>query len=193
MSNPSPREVTRLLQAWSNGDESALEQLMPLIGAELHRLAQHYMRKESFGSLLQTTGLLNEAYIRLIAGEKLQWQSRTHFFGISAQVMRQVLVDYARREHAQKRGWGVVRVSMDEAVGLARERGEDVVELDEALRELAKIDPTASQIVELRFFGGLTIREIAEMTGKSPRTIDREWSLARAWLYRRLSKREDES
>jgi RNA polymerase sigma factor (TIGR02999 family) len=197
MSNPSPREVTRLLQAWSNGDESALEKLIPLIGAEMHRLAQHYMRKESSGSVLQTTGLLHEVYVRLIRteveGEKVEWQSRAHFFGVSARIMRQVLVDYARRKHSYKRGWGVLRVSMDEAIGLARQRGEDVIDLDEALKELTEINPLGSQIVELRFFGGLTIKEIADVLGKSPRSIDREWSLARAWLYRRLSKSQDES
>lgn len=193
MSNSSPREVTLLLQAWSDGDPSAFEKLMPLIGAEMHRLAHHYMRQELSDSVLETTGLLNEAYVRLLKGENVNWQSRAHFFGVSARVMRQVLVDYARRKHSDKRGWGAIRVSLDEAVGIAQQRGEDVIELDEALKRLTEIDPRGSQIVELRFFGGLSIDEIANVLGISKRTVNREWSAARAWLYRELSKDENET
>jgi RNA polymerase sigma factor (TIGR02999 family) len=162
---------------------------MPLVEAEMHRLAQRYMQKESPDCVLQTTALINEAYVRLIKGKKMRWQNRTHFFGVSARLMRQILVDYARNQKRIKRGGGsALKVSFEEAVAVAQERGEDVLALDEALTSLATIDRRKSQIVELRFFGGLSVEEVAEVLDVAPRTIQREWTLARAWLYRELSK-----
>lgn len=153
----------------------------------MHRLAQRYMRKESPGCVLQTTALINEAYLRLIKGKKMRWENRAHFFGVSAKLMRQILVDYARQQRRLKRGGAGVRVALEEAVAVAQERGEEVVALDEALTSLAAIDRRRSLIVELRFFGGLSVEEAAEVLGVAPRTVEREWTLARAWLYRELS------
>lgn len=161
---------------------------MPLVEAEMHRLAQRYMRKEPHDCVLQTTALVNEAYLRLIKGKKMRWQNRAHFFGISARLMREILVDYARKQRRIKRGGTAIKVSLEEAVAAAQERGEDVVALDEALTRLAEIDRLKSRIVELRFFGGLSAEEMAEVLKVSPRKIQREWVLARAWLYRELSK-----
>jgi RNA polymerase sigma factor (TIGR02999 family) len=187
MATPTPMEVTQLLQDWSDGDQSALEKLLPLVEADMHRLARRYMRKESPDCVLQTTALINEAYIRLIKGKKMRWQNRVHFFGVSTRLMRQILVDYARKQHRLKRGGAVIKVSLEEAVAVAQERGEDVVALDEALISLSAIDRRQSLIVELRFFGGLSVEEVAEVLKVAPRTVQREWTLARAWLYRELS------
>jgi RNA polymerase sigma factor (TIGR02999 family) len=185
---PSAHDVTQLLLAWSDGDESALAQLVPLVQAELHRLAQHYLRQERPGHILQTTALVNEAYMRLIDWEHVRWQNRAHFFGVSARLMRRILVDEARRCQFVKRGGKALKVSLGEAAAVAQDRGADVVALDEALKSLAELDARKSDIVELRFFGGLSVEETAEVLKVSPRTVLREWSLAQAWLYRELSQ-----
>ena len=183
----SPQDVTQLLQAWSRGDSSALEKLTPLVYNELHRLAHHYMSYENPGHTLQTTALVNEAYLRLVSNQA-SWQNRAHFFAISAQLMRQILVDFARSRRRQKRGGGLEPVSLEEALVLSDEREPDLVALDEALRALAAIDPQKSQVVELRFFGGLSVEETAGVLKVSAEKIRRDWNLARTWLYRELSE-----
>src|SRR5438105_903650 len=183
----SPHEVTRLLRAWSDGDEAALERLAPLVEAELHRLAGSYLRRERPGHTLQTTALVNEAYLRLIDDSVVEWQNRAHFYGIAAQLMRRILVDHARRRRKLKRGGDPLRVSLTQAENAAPEPSADIIALDEALSSLAKLDPRKSQIVELKFFGGLQEEAIAEVLTISLRTVQREWSLARAWLYNELA------
>ncbi|MGH9939258.1 MAG: sigma-70 family RNA polymerase sigma factor [Blastocatellia bacterium] len=187
MFSPTTHEVTRLLRAWSEGDRQALEQLVPLVEAELHRLARIYLRRERAGHTLQTTELVNEAYLRLIDWKDVQWESRTQFFGIAAGLMRRVLVDHARRRNYQKRGGEAIRVSLAEAEGVGAGRDADVVALNDALDDLAKLDERRGRIVEMKFFGGLAVEEIAEVLAVSPRTVAREWELARAWLFRQLS------
>jgi RNA polymerase sigma factor (TIGR02999 family) len=181
-------ETTRLLKAWSEGDETALERLVPLVDAEMRRLAHHYMRQERAGHILQTTALVNEAWLRLINWQGVSWQNRAHFIGMAAQLMRRVLVDEARRRRAQRYGGDAVHVSLDKAEGIAHEKGTDLVALDDALSELATFDDRLSKIVELRFFGGLSLEETAEALKISTRAVQREWSLAQAWLYRELSR-----
>ena len=186
MPTPASHEVTQLLLAWSGGDPTALERLIPLVYDELHRLAQHYMRSERTGHALQTTALVNEVYLRLIDASQVEWQSRAHFFAISARLMRQILVDFARKHRYQKRGGGAHEVSLDEALVIGHEQDEDLVALDEALSALAKMDVRKSQVVEMRFFGGLTEEEIAAALNVSPETVRRDWRLAKSWLLRRL-------
>jgi len=186
MINPSPHEVTQLLQAWSDGDQESLDKLVPLVYEELHRLARHYMRDERPGHTLQTTGLVNEAYMRLVDWKNVRWQNRAHFFGVAAQMMRRILVDFARARKYAKRGGEARQVSLAEAAVVSAERGEDLIALDDALENLTAIDARKGRIVELRFFGGLTVEETAEVLKISPRTVMREWSLAQAWLYREL-------
>jgi RNA polymerase sigma factor (TIGR02999 family) len=183
-------ETTRLLKAWSEGDEAALERLVPLVDAELRRLARHYLRQERPDHILQTTALVNEAWVRLINWPDVSWQNRKHFIGLAAQLMRRVLVDEARRRQAQKYGADAAHVSLSNAEGIAHEKGADLVALDDALNELATFDERQSKIVELRFFGGLSLEETAEALKISTRTVQREWSLAQAWLYRELSNGE---
>jgi len=183
---PSSNEVTELLVQWSNGNQAALEKLMPLVYDELHRLAHRYMGHERRGHTLQTSGLVNEAYLRLIDQTRVQWQNRAHFFGIAAQMMRRILVDYARSRTNAKHGGGAPRVSFDDVQMFSPERPDDVVALDEALKGLAALDQRKSQIVELRFFGGLSIEETAEVLGVSPGTVMRDWTLAKAWLRRAI-------
>jgi RNA polymerase sigma-70 factor (ECF subfamily) len=182
-------DVSALLRAWSDGDQDALEALTPLVYEELHRLASHYMRRERSGHSLQATALVNEAYMRLADYTRMQWQDRAHFFAVSAQVMRRVLVDYARR-HNVKRGRGIQRVSLDDVVVVApgEDAEADLVALDEALVGLARIDPRKAQIVEMRFFGGLTVEEIGEVLKVSTGTIKRDWRAAKAWLYQELTR-----
>jgi RNA polymerase sigma factor (TIGR02999 family) len=182
----SPQEVTRLLAAWSDGDEAALEQLVPIIHAELRRLARHYLRRERPGHTLQTSALVNEAYVRLINWKTARFENRAHFFGVSAQLMRRILVDFARRR-PRVQGDSVRQVSLKDALSVAAEPDTDLVALDEALTELAKLDPRKVRIVELRFFGGMSVDETAEFLGISPATALREWNKAKAWLYRELS------
>lgn len=179
-------EVTKLLRAWSSGDQAALARLAPLVEAELHRLAGSYLRRERPGHTLQTTALINEAYVRLIDDSAVQWQNRAHFYGIAAQVMRRILVDHARRRRKLKRGGDQVRVSLAEAENAVEAPSADIIGLDEALSSLSKFDTRKSQIVELKFFGGLQEEAIAEVLKISLRTVQREWNLARAWLYREL-------
>ena len=189
MTQPQPHEVTQLLVEWSNGDKAALDRLMPLVHAELRRLAHRYMSRERPGHTLQTTALVNEAYVRLVNREDVHWQNRAHFFAIAAELMRTILVDHARSHAYAKRGGGAQKIELDEAMIVSQERAAEVVALDDVLKELAKIDPQQSRIVELRFFGGLTIEETAEVLNLSPATIKREWSTAKAWLYHELAKK----
>jgi RNA polymerase sigma factor (TIGR02999 family) len=192
MSTPPPAqpEVTRLLDAWSGGDEDALAKLIPLVQPELHRLAHHYMSRERTGHTLQTTELLDEAYLRLVGDPKRNWQNRTHFVAAAAQLMRRIMVDHARERRARKRGGDPVKVSLEDAVLVTEKRSEELLALDEALERLASQDPRKSQIVELRYFGGLTVEEAAAFLKLSPRTVKREWRMARAWLYCALSGEE---
>ena len=183
---PPPHQVTELLRDWSNGNSAARDELMPLVYEELHRLAHQYMRRERPGNTLQTSALVNEAYLRLVDQRDVHWQNRTHFFGIAAQMMRRILVDHARSHQYQKRGGDARQIHLDEAMIVSRERAADVVALDEALKNLAAIDERKSQMVELRFFGGLSIEETAEVLGVSPGTVMRDWTLAKAWLRREM-------
>lgn len=188
MSAHSPKEITELLVAWSDGDQAALEKLSPLVYDELHRLAHRYMRGERAGHTLQTTALVNEAYVRLIDWKNVRWQNRAHFFGVSAQLMRRILVDFARSRAYEKRGGGVHAVTLHDAIDVSNDKGVDLEALDEALSALAELDPRQSKVVELRFFGGLTNEEAAEVLKVSIATVRRDWSLARAWLHRELSR-----
>jgi RNA polymerase sigma factor (TIGR02999 family) len=187
MPTRSPQEITRLLVAWGDGDQAALAELTPLVYDELHRLAHHYMGGERPGHTLQTTALVNEAFTRLIDWKNVRWQSRAHFFGVSAQLMRRILVDFARSRGYRKRGGGVEPLELDEAVVISQDRGTNMVALDEALTSLAELDARQSKVVELRYFGGLSIDETAEVLRVSSRTVKRDWSLARAWLHRELA------
>ena len=182
------QEITQLLLAWNGGDEQALARLMPLVQEELHRLAHRYMAGERPDHPLQTTALINEAYLRLIDSSRVRWQNRSHFFAVSAQLMRRILVDVARARHKQKRGGDAVHVSLDEAMIVTREPGPDVIALDEALKTLATLDPRKSKVIELRFFGGLSVEETAEVLGVSPVTVMRDWGLAKTWLLRELDR-----
>ena len=188
MTRPAPREVTQLLLDWSRGDRAALDRLMPLVSAELRRLAHRYMRREPAGQTLQTTALVNEAYLRLIDASQIEWHDRAHFFAISANLMRRILVDHARARGYKKRGGGTLMVALDEERAIAPQPAVDVLALDDALEALAKFDSQAARIVELRFFGGFSVDETAEVVGVSPRTIDRDWAAARVWLQRRLTR-----
>jgi len=179
-------DVTHLLIEWSNGDQAALDKLVPVVDRELRRLAHHYMSRERAGHTLQTTALVNEAFVRLVNRKSVQWQNRAHFFGIAAQLMRTILVDHARSHACAKRGGGAGKLELDEALAVSQQKAAEVIALDDALKELALIDPQQSRIVELRFFGGLTVEEAAEVLHVSPATIKREWSSAKAWLYREL-------
>ena len=185
---PSPSEVTRLLLDWSNGDRAAFDQLVPLVYDELHRLAHHYMRQERAQHTLQTTALVNEAYVRLIDQNSVHWQGRAHFFAIAAQMMRRILVDYARSRRYAKRGGEGHQVSFDESAIVSPQKGAELVAVDEALTDLAQHDARKSKIVELRFFGGLNIDETAEVMGISPTTVQREWRSAKAWLYHSMNQ-----
>src|SRR2546426_4561411 len=189
MSQSPTHEVTQLLLAWSEGDRTALDKLTPLVYQELRRMAHRYMSRERPGHTMQTTALVNEAYLRLVNRESVHWQNRAHFFAIAAQVMRHILVDHARSHAYAKRGGGAQTISLDEAMIVSREPAAEEVALDDALKELAKIDSQQSRIVELRFFGGLTIEETAEVLHLSAATIKREWSTAKAWLYHELAKK----
>ena len=191
MTTPSSQGITQLLLAWSDGDQAALEKLTPLVYAELHRLAKGYMRGERSGHTLQTTALINEAYLRLIDWKNVRWQNRAHFFGVAAQLMRRILVDFARSRHYAKRSGGTRQVSLDEAITIHEDRSVEIIALDDALKSLAEIDPRKSRIVELRFFGGMTVKETAEALKTPQRTVEREWNLARAWLYRELRGKDE--
>jgi RNA polymerase sigma factor (TIGR02999 family) len=182
------QDVTQLLGEWSGGDQGALEKLVPLVQPELHRLAHHYMSRERPGHTLQTTAVLNEAYLRLVDNAKPVWQGRTHFIAAAAQLMRRIMVDHARERQSLKRGGSALKVTLDETALVTETRARELLDLDEALERLAVQDARKSQIVELRYFGGLTVEETAEFLKLSQRTVEREWTMAKAWLYRELSE-----
>jgi len=185
---PSTRqEVTQLLGDWSGGDEGALEKLIPLVQPELHRLAHYYMSRERAGHTLQTTALLNEAYLQLTDKTQLPWQNRTHFMAVAAQLMRRIMVDHARARHALKRGAGAIRVTLDETALVTEQRAEELLALDEALEKLAAFDRRRCEIVEMRYFGGLNVEEIADVLKVHPNTVMRDWRAAKAWLYAELT------
>jgi RNA polymerase sigma factor (TIGR02999 family) len=183
---PLSHQVTQLLKDWSNGDQGAGDRLMPLVYDELHRMAHRHMRKEHPGHTLQTSALVNEAFVRLVDQTDVEWQNRAHFFGIAAQMMRRILVDYARSRQYVKRGGGAQQVSLDEVLLVSTQRADEVVAVDDALKDLAEFDQRKSQIVELRFFGGLSIEETAELLKVSPGTVMRDWTLAKAWLRKQI-------
>jgi RNA polymerase sigma-70 factor, ECF subfamily len=182
----SPEEVTQLLGAWSEGDPAALDRLMPLVYAELRRMARRHMGPERPGHTLQTTALVHEAYLRLVNQDRVRWKDRAHFFAIAAQVMRRILVDHARKRRNPKRGGNATRLSLEQGATVSRERAAEVVALDDALNSLAAVDDRKSRVVELRFFGGMSIDETAQVLGVSPGTVMREWTLAKAWLQREV-------
>ena len=188
--NGSRAHVTELLLAWGSGDRVALDELVPLIHEELRRLARHQMRGERDNHTLQTTALVNEAFLRLVDLRRIRWQDRAHFLALSARLMRRILVDHARSRSYQKRGAGVANVTLDESLIASPERGIDLVALDDALEDLARVDARKSQVVELRFFGGLSVEETAEALKVSPETVTRDWRLAKVWLLREISGRD---
>ena len=187
-SETAPDDVSALLRAWTGGDQRALARLTPIVYDELHRLAHYYLKRERAGHSLQTTALVNEAYMRLVDYKRMQWQNRAHFFGVAAQAMRRILVDHARSRNYQKRGGGTQQVSIDEAATLSQGRTSELIALDDALRELEKMDERKSRIVELRYFGGLSLEETAEVLGVSVPTVTRDWNTAKAWLLREMTK-----
>jgi RNA polymerase sigma-70 factor (ECF subfamily) len=190
MEKPPTPEITQLLVAWSEGDQAAMERLTPVVYAELHRLAARHMAGERPGHLLQTTALVNEAYLRLIDWKNVKWQNRAHFFGMAAHMMRRILVDFARNQGREKRGAGAIRVPLSEATDAASPRSADLVAIDDALKTLETLDQRQSRVVELRFFGGLSLEETAAALGVSVGTVRRDWSLAQAWLYKELNRDE---
>lgn len=184
-----PKNVTQLLNDWNEGDKTVLDQLIPIVYEELRRQASKYLRRERVGHTLQTTALIHEAYLRLVDQKTVQWQNRAQFFGIAAQLMRRILVDHARTKHRAKRGGSDVRISLNEAMVVMNESQLDLLEIDEALDRLAAIDEQQSRIVELRFFSGLSVEETATALGISPATVKRDWSVAKAWLHREISRK----
>lgn len=188
MQTHSPKEITQLLVAWGEGDQAALNELAPLVHAELRRLAHHYMGRERPGHTLQTSALINEAYIRLIDWKDVRWQNRAHFFAVAAQFMRRTLVDFARERHYLKRGGDALQMTLGEAADFSVQRDADLVALDEALLALAEVDRRKAQVVEMRFFGGLSVEEVAEVLSVSKETVMRDWRLAKVWLLKELDK-----
>jgi RNA polymerase sigma-70 factor, ECF subfamily len=191
MATPSVHEVTQLLRAWSAGDQDALDQLTPLVYRELHRAAKRYMARQQPDHTLQTTALVNEVYLRLVAFKEAKWEDRAHFFAVCAQLMRRILTDWARGQQYLKRGKQAPHVALDQALVVSPERGSDLVALDEALKSLSEVNVRRSQVVELRFYGGLSVDETAAVLKVSPETVMRDWRLARAWLMRELSEKTD--
>ena len=185
----SSHEITQLLLAWNGGDQRALDKLVPLVETELRRLARNYMRRERTSHTLQTTALINEAYVRLIDSHNVQWQSRAHFYGIAAQVMRRILVDFARKRNYRKRGGGNYQITFNEGLAITSEGDPGVLALDEALVELARVDERKARVVEMRFFGGLTEKETATALSISAETVRRDWRLAKSWLLRQLKSK----
>jgi len=188
MALPSTQDVTQLLKAWTTGDEHALEKLTPLVYRQLHRVAQRCMAGERSGHTLQTTALVNEVYLRLVDCRRVNWQDRAHFFAVSAQLMRRILIDFARSRGYQKRGGGAPRISLDEAPSVCNEPDINLVALDDALKALGAVDERKSKVVELKFFGGLSVEETAEVLRVSVETVVRDWRLAKVWLHRELSE-----
>jgi RNA polymerase sigma-70 factor (ECF subfamily) len=191
MTTDSPKEVSLLLLAWGDGDQAALDKLIPLVYEELHRLAHRYISRESPGNTIQTTGLAHEAYLRLVDVKNVRWHDRAHFFAVAARMMRRILVDLARARNNLKHGGGAQQVSLDRVSVASPERDAAMVALDEALQRLAALNPRQSQVVELRYFGGLTEEQVAQAVKVSPRTVRSDWRLARIWLYRELTRRAD--
>jgi RNA polymerase sigma-70 factor (ECF subfamily) len=189
---PVSQDITQLLVDWSNGDQAALDKLLPLVNTELRQLARRYLRRENPGHTLQTSALVNEAYLRLIDQKSVRWQNRAHFFGIAAQLMRRILIDHARKHHYAKRGGGALKVSLDEAAAVTEAWTAELLAIDEALEKLTAMDVRKGRIVELRFFGGLSLEETAEVLGISSPTVQREWRAAKAWLHRILSEGKDD-
>ncbi len=187
MISPRPHQITQLLRDWGDGDQHALDRLVPLVQGELHKLAHRYMARERHGHTLQSTALVNEVYLRLVRARNLAWQDRAHFFAVCAQSMRRILTDYARSRRSAKRSGGAQQVSLDEAPEVSRQPRADLVALDDALNRLAAVDERKSRVVELRYFGGLSVEETAEVLKVSPETVMRDWKLAKAWLLRELS------
>ena len=186
--SPAGHQITELLAEWREGNQSALDELYPLVYDELHRLARRYMSRERKGHTLQTTALINEAYVRLVDQKNVNWANRSHFFAISAQIMRRILIDHARRHAYAKRGGGAQQVSLEEVAAVTADQGRELMRLDEALKSLAERDPRRSQVVELRYFGGLNNEEIAGVLNVSENTVTRDWNMARAWLYQQLAE-----
>lgn len=184
------QDITQLLRDWGRGEESALDRLMPAVYAELRRIARNFMRRQNPGHTLQTTALVNEAFLNLVDSSRVNWQSRTHFFAIAAQLMRRVLVDAARRKNSKKRGGEYLRVTLDNGADIAPENNMDLIALDDALTRLAELNPRHSRIVELRYFGGLTEEQVAETLNISARTVRRDWTLARSFLFRELNRNQ---
>ncbi len=187
MNLPTPPNITQLLVAWNHGDQDALAQLTPLVYRELHRLAHGYLAGERRGHVLQTTALVNEAFVRLIDWQQVEWQNRAHFFGVSATLMRHILVQFAREQQATKRGGQAIQVSLTDATTVSTQNNPDLVALDDALTTLEKLDPRQARTVELRFFGGLSLEEVAEVMKVSLSTVRRDWRMAQAWLHQQLS------
>ena len=188
MKSPARHQITELLAEWREGNQSALDELYPLVYDELHRLARRYMSRERKGHTLQTTALINEAYVRMVDQKNVNWANRSHFFAISAQIMRRILIDHARRHAYAKRGGGAQQVSLEEVAAIVPNQGRELVRLDEALKTLAERDPRRCQVVELRYFGGLNNEEIAGVLHVSENTVTRDWNMARAWLYQQLTE-----
>ena len=188
MDDSSTNEITQQLIAWSNGDTAALDKLIPVVYQELRRMAERHLRSESAGHSLQPTALVHEAYLRLIDQKQVDWQNRAHFFGVAAQMMRRILTDHAKAKHRAKRGGPARKVSLDEAANYTQERAAELLALDEALEMLTELDARKSRIVELRYFGGLTVEETAQVLGVSDKTVMRDWNLAKAWLYQQLNQ-----
>ncbi|HEU4872269.1 MAG TPA: sigma-70 family RNA polymerase sigma factor [Pyrinomonadaceae bacterium] len=188
MKSPARHQITELLAEWREGNQSALDELYPLVYDELHRLARRYMSRERKDHTLQTTALINEAYVRMVDQKNVNWANRSHFFAISAQIMRRILIDHARRHRYAKRGGGAQQVSLEEVAAIVPDQGRELVRLDEALKTLAERDPRRSQVVELRYFGGLNNEEIAGVLHVSENTVTRDWNMARAWLYQQLTE-----
>jgi RNA polymerase sigma-70 factor, ECF subfamily len=189
MDQPSSNEITQQLIAWSKGDATALDKLIPAVYQELRRTADYYLRKEGSGHSLQPTALVHEAYLRLIDQTQVEWQNRAHFFGVAAQMMRRILLDHAKTKHRAKRGGGARNLSLDETANYTHERAAELVALDDALQTLNEMDERKSRIVELRYFGGLTVEETAQVLGVSDKTVMRDWNLAKAWLYQQLNRK----
>ena len=187
MTNVDSQQITSLLVEWGNGDQSALENLMPLVYDELRRIARRFMRRQSAGHTFQTTELIHEAYLKLARGEEQNWKNRAHFFGVAAQAMRHILVDYARSKHSRKRGGWQEKVTLDDSTAVSSPDSNELVHLDDALKQLAALDKRKAKVVELKYFGGLTTEEIAEVLKISPETVKRDWRFSRTWLLHELS------
>ena len=188
MKKPLPNEITERLIAWGGGDRSALDQLLPVVYQELRRMAGNYLRQENPGHTLQPTALVHEAWLRLIDQARVDWRNRAQFFGLAAQMMRRILVDHAKAKHREKRGGEAVKLSLDDVINLSQERAADLLALDDALVELTRVDGRKSRVVELRYFGGFSVEETAQILGVSPETVMRDWKLAKAWLYQQISR-----